>query len=75
MEAEVALDAGRKRREMHRIAVNSAGANIFNGFFETQKSTRNRELNAEMRAVGACPLAVYHAGINHTRLHYRLYLS
>ena len=75
MEAEVALDAGCKRREMHRIAVNSAGANIFNGFFETQKSAQNEEKIAENRVKTTCPSGVYHGCINHARLCYGLYLS
>ena len=74
MKAEVALDAGCKRREMHRISVNSAGANIFNGFFETQKSTRKREKNAENRVKTTCRSAVYHDRIKQVCPYYGLYL-
>jgi hypothetical protein len=65
MEAEVALDTHRKQPGMHRFAVNFEVANIFNRFFETQKSTRNGKNNAKIRALGTWRPRVYHRQINH----------
>jgi hypothetical protein len=65
MEAEVALDTHCKHQEMHRFAVNFEVANIFNRFFETQKSTRNGKNNAKIRALGTWRPRVYHRQINH----------
>ena len=50
---------------MHRIVVNLRIANVFNGFFETQKSTQNGEKNAKFCAWRTRGRRVYHVGINH----------
>jgi hypothetical protein len=52
--------------------VNIKSAYIFNGVFETQKSTRNGKNNAKIRALATWRPRVYHAGIYHDGALYRL---
>ena len=59
--------------EMHRIVVNLRTANVFNGFFETQKSTQKGEKNAKFRACKTRLRRVYHVGINHDAALGRIY--
>jgi len=49
------------------LVVNFKYSFIFNGVFETQKSTRNRQINDEMRQKNACASRVYYNGIHHYR--------
>ena len=48
-----------------RWMVNLRIANVFNGFFEMQKSTRNSKKNAKMRAVQTSDVRIYHVAINY----------
>ena len=71
----MSLDAGCERREMHRIAVNSGDANIFNGIFEQQKSTQIAAKSARNCMKTTRPSGVYRNCIYHARLCCGLYLS
>lgn len=44
---------------------NSLAAIIFNGIFETRKSTGIEQKNAKMRVKNASPPRIYHSRINH----------
>jgi hypothetical protein len=50
---------------MRRSKVNIKIARIFNGIFETQKSTRSGQKTAKSRAKSTWAPRVYHAGIYH----------
>jgi hypothetical protein len=47
------------------LLVNAQVADIFNGVFEKQKSSKNEQKNAKIRANLRCRSAIYHERIKH----------
>jgi len=54
------------QRSPARWMVNLRIVNVFDRFFEMQKSTRNSKKNAKMRAVQTSDVRIYHVAINYT---------